>query len=76
MRLRFSTRDLLWLTLVVALAVGWWLEHRRQSTYEIWEIMQSNGTTTITNRVTGQYIETLYDGQHRTATGPLSLSNP
>jgi len=26
--LRFSIRDLLWLTLVVALAVGWWLEHR------------------------------------------------
>jgi hypothetical protein len=27
MRLRFSIRDLLWLTLVVALAVGWWLDH-------------------------------------------------
>ena len=29
MRLRFSIRDLLWLTVVVALAVGWWLEHRK-----------------------------------------------
>jgi len=29
MRPRFSIRDLLWLTLVVALAVGWWLDHRR-----------------------------------------------
>jgi len=28
MRLRFTIRDLLWLTLVVALAVGWWLDHR------------------------------------------------
>jgi hypothetical protein len=28
MRLRFTIRDLLWLTLVVAMAVGWWLEHR------------------------------------------------
>jgi hypothetical protein len=28
MRLRFSIRDLLWLTLVVALAVGWWLDRR------------------------------------------------
>jgi hypothetical protein len=24
---RFSIRDLLWLTAVVALAVGWWLDH-------------------------------------------------
>ena len=25
---RFIIRDLLWLTLVVALVVGWWLDHR------------------------------------------------
>jgi hypothetical protein len=30
MRLRFTIRDLLWLTLVVALAVGWWVDHRRR----------------------------------------------
>ena len=29
MRLRFTIRDLLWLTVVVALATGWWLDHRR-----------------------------------------------
>jgi hypothetical protein len=29
MPLRFTIRDLLWLTLVVALAVGWWLDHKR-----------------------------------------------
>jgi hypothetical protein len=29
MRLRFTIRDLLWLTLVVALAVGWWLDHHQ-----------------------------------------------
>ena len=28
---RFSIRDLLWLTVVVALAVGWWVDHRRQA---------------------------------------------
>jgi hypothetical protein len=28
MHLRFSIRDLLWLTLVVALVLGWWLDHR------------------------------------------------
>jgi hypothetical protein len=27
MSLRFTIRDLLWLTVVVALAVGWWLDH-------------------------------------------------
>jgi hypothetical protein len=26
MRLRFTIRDLLWLTVVVALAVGWWID--------------------------------------------------
>jgi len=29
MRFRFTIRDLLWLTLVVGLAVGWWIEHHR-----------------------------------------------
>jgi hypothetical protein len=28
MRLRFTIRDLLWLMLVAALAVGWLLDHR------------------------------------------------
>ena len=27
MRFRFTIRDLLWLTVVVVLAVGWWLDH-------------------------------------------------
>jgi len=27
MRFRFTIRDLLWLTLVVAMAVGWWLSY-------------------------------------------------
>jgi len=29
MRFRFSVRDLLWLTLTVALTAGWWLDHWR-----------------------------------------------
>jgi hypothetical protein len=28
MKLRFSIRDLLWLTALVAVLVGWWLDHR------------------------------------------------
>ena len=31
MRLRFTIRDLFWLTLVVALAVGWWIDHQKLS---------------------------------------------
>ena len=26
---RFTIRDILWLTALVALGVGWWLDHRR-----------------------------------------------
>lgn len=26
---RFTIRDVLWLTVVVGLMVGWWLDHRR-----------------------------------------------
>ena len=28
MRFHFTIRDLLWLTVIVALAVAWWLDHR------------------------------------------------
>ena len=31
MRFRFTIRDLLWLTSVVALDVGWWLDHRQSA---------------------------------------------
>jgi hypothetical protein len=27
MKLRFSIRDLLWLTLVIGMAVAWWIDH-------------------------------------------------
>jgi hypothetical protein len=30
--LRFTIRDVLWLTVVVGLALGWWQEHRRSET--------------------------------------------
>jgi hypothetical protein len=29
--MKFTIRDLLWLTVVVALAVGWWADHFRQA---------------------------------------------
>ena len=35
MRFRFTIRDLLWLAVVAALAVGWWLEHRQKHFVEV-----------------------------------------
>jgi F0F1-type ATP synthase assembly protein I len=29
MKFRITIRDLFWLVLVVALAIGWWLDHRK-----------------------------------------------
>lgn len=29
MRIRYSARDLAWLVLVAALAMSWWLDHKR-----------------------------------------------
>jgi hypothetical protein len=31
--IRFTIRDVLWLTVVVAVCCGWWLEHRRFVAY-------------------------------------------
>jgi hypothetical protein len=28
---RFTIRDVLWLTVVVALGIGWWIDHRRMA---------------------------------------------
>jgi hypothetical protein len=49
MRFRFTTRDLLWLTLVVAMGFGWWIDHARlQSKIDAWpmphiEIFEDSG---------------------------------
>jgi hypothetical protein len=37
MKLRFTIRDLLWLTLVVALATGWWIDSRSHRYGFRWE---------------------------------------
>jgi hypothetical protein len=40
MRLRFTIRDLLWLMLVLALALGWWLDHKRlESVNQMWRVI-------------------------------------
>jgi len=50
MRLRFTIRDLLWLTLVVALAVGWWIDSRGHRYGFRWE----QTVTSLENRLNAQ----------------------
>jgi hypothetical protein len=49
---RRSIRDLLWLTLVVAMAVGWWLDHR--SAKSRWTISDDGSTVTVRDTQTGR----------------------
>jgi len=48
MRLRFMIRDLLWLTLVVAMAVGWWVD-RRAMTNRLDDLNWERGNLLIQN---------------------------
>ena len=47
MRLRFTIRDLLWLTLVAAVLVAWWLDRSRLQSkvneFEAWEAHSGGG---------------------------------
>ena len=61
MRFRFTIRDLLWLTLVVALCVAWYLDRGRKS--ETWIIQQRDGATTITNKDNRQDVYWFNRGQ-------------
>jgi hypothetical protein len=50
MRFRFTIRDLLWLTVVVALAVGWWVSYRmRPYVFHT----DGNGYCRMTEKATG-----------------------
>jgi len=40
MKLRFTIRDLLWLVLVVALAVGWWFDHKHAEEANVNQALQ------------------------------------
>jgi hypothetical protein len=51
MRLRFSIRDLLWLTLAVALAVGWWLDRRLAAKIDGNERNTYHGPTTVSSGI-------------------------
>jgi hypothetical protein len=40
---RFTIRDVLWLTAVVALGVGWWVDHRQSQRWEDLAITAADG---------------------------------
>src|SRR5262249_17343946 len=63
MRLCFTIRDLLWLTLVVALGLGWVLDHHFDR-YHPWVIQQNNGHLTLTNKNNGMNYELSGDYPH------------
>jgi hypothetical protein len=52
MRLRFTIRDLLWLTVVVALAVGWYLNSRSP-----WKVTRTSRGTLFTNSTNGDTVQ-------------------
>jgi hypothetical protein len=78
MRLRFSIRDLLWLTLVVGMLMAWWLDQRvmnwqidydkqRIESLEFvrdlkYTVEQKNGTTIVTETTRNKQ-HILVDGQ-------------
>jgi hypothetical protein len=62
MRFRFTIRDLLWLTLVVALGVGWWIDRRsiqRQSATEFNALRQD--FITVRDRAVSPIVITVRD---------------
>jgi len=50
MRLRFSTRDILWLILVIAMGLGWWADHQysiKKWSSVHWSIEYPSGYPTV-----------------------------
>lgn len=58
MRFRFTIRDLLWLTLVVATTVGWWVDRRSYSVpprFQLSDVSSPSGVRTyLTDNQTGE----------------------
>jgi hypothetical protein len=40
--MRFTIRDVLWLTVVVGLGVGWWVDHRRLEQERVMRILMES----------------------------------
>ena len=50
--MKFSIRDLLWLTVVVALATAWGVDHFRQANHDLWEVKVFRAPKTGTRYIT------------------------
>jgi len=62
MRLRFTIRDLLWLTLVVAMAVGWYVDRRSYSVPPRFQVsFEDTDTMSLTDRQTGEVWVKIHD---------------
>lgn len=59
---RFTIRDLLWLTVVVALAVGWWLEHRGHTVARAGWKMSQDKLETLAQMVRRRGFDVKIDG--------------
>jgi multidrug resistance efflux pump len=59
MKLRFSIRELILVTAIVALAVGWWLDRHSEHSWR--STVQADGTA-IANQKTGEVIVLLKTG--------------
>ena len=53
MPLRFAIRDLLWLTVVAALAAGWWLDRSRLA--DRYESLERSSSVTNLNELEAKY---------------------
>jgi hypothetical protein len=47
MRLRFTIRDLLWLAALIAVGLGWWIDHRRFGNYEFHKYSDESGRQSV-----------------------------
>lgn len=68
---RFSTRDLFFLIVIVALALGWWLDHRSVGRYQM--TTSANGSLildTATGQVWGNNNPQFYSRKKSLATAP------
>lgn len=66
--LRFAIRDVLWLTVVVALAVGWWSESRRAV-----RLLGENQALNRSHEMMREAIEILEEQQDSVLTGEPQL---
>jgi hypothetical protein len=58
---RFTIRDVLWLTVVVALAVGWWIDHRKTKKLEAQYVDLSQRITSLVEQLEARVISTFID---------------